>query len=110
MKRFGAIATWIAILIGFSSTVTGQVMTNKGQIITISDGARITVTGDAINEGVLRNDGSFSVSGNWTNSNSYLSDAGTFILNGSSVQQVNHGGQTFYILELAGGGRKVFTS
>lgn len=110
MKRFRAIAVCIIALFGLNTQLSGQVLTNKGQTITITNGARMTLVGDAVNEGTLRNEGTLSVSGDWTNSSSYLSDAGTFILNSSSVQQVNHGGDTFYILELDGGGRKVFTS
>ena len=112
MKRFsrhillGIISFWLII-----DQINAQVLfTNDGQTITITSGAVMTVDGEALNNGVLRNNGTFSVSGNWTNNNSYIADAGIFILNSNAVQQVDHGGQTFYILQLEGGGRKVFNS
>ena len=112
MKRFsrhivlGIISCWLIV----NQADAQAFFTNDGQTITITSGAVMTVDGEALNKGILRNDGTFSVSGDWTNSNSYIADAGIFILNSNAVQQVDHGGQTFYILQLEGGGRKVFNS
>jgi len=49
---------------------------NKGKIITISDGSVMTIAGDVVNEGAIRNAGTIYLSGNWTNINSYLSQNG----------------------------------
>jgi len=70
----------------------------------------MAIQGDATNQGAIRNEGTLLVSGDWTNINSYLSQNGRFVLNGVSVQRVDNNGQTFYELELSGGGRKIFDS
>ncbi|MEL7145184.1 MAG: T9SS type A sorting domain-containing protein [Bacteroidota bacterium] len=85
-------------------------LVNKGKIITVVDGSVMTIQGDAVNEGAIRNAGTIYLSGNWTNINSYLSQNGKFVFNGTTIQQIDHNGQTFYQLELDGGGTKVFDS
>lgn len=112
MKRFSRhIVPGIVFCLMAINQITAQtIFTNDGQTITITSGAQMTIQGEALNNGVLRNDGTLSVSGDWTNGNSYISDAGIFILNSDAVQQVDHGGQVFYVLQLEGGGRKIFTS
>ena len=92
-----------------TQSVTAQFF-NRGKIITISDGSVIAIQGDVINQGAIRNDGRLLVSGDWINFNSYLSQTGRLVLNGVTVQEVDNNGQTFYELELDGGGRKIFTS
>ena len=99
----------ILVLILSIGTANAQFV-NKGKIITISDGSVVTIKADASNEGAIRNAGTVYLSGDWTNLNSYLSQNGKFVLNGTSVQTIDHNESTFYILELDGGGRKVFTS
>lgn len=97
---------FLTLLVG----TTNAQFVNKGKIITISDGSVMTIQADAVNEGAIRNGGTIYLSGDWTNINSYLSQNGKFVLNGTSVQTIDHNGQTFYILELDGGGTKIFSS
>lgn len=93
------------------SLVTGQsFFTNQGEVISIVPGTKLTIIGSAVNSGTIRNEGVISVSRDWTNLNSYLSQNGKFVLNGITVQTIDHNNQTFYSLELSGGGRKVFVS
>ncbi|MGB3468599.1 MAG: hypothetical protein WBA74_25165, partial [Cyclobacteriaceae bacterium] len=108
MRDFRRIIS-ILVFTVLAGTASAQFV-NKGKIISISDGSVVTVQADMINEGAIRNAGVIYLSGNWTNINSYLTQNGKFVLNGTSVQQINHNGQTFYELELAGGGRKIFNS
>ncbi|MGB3466289.1 MAG: T9SS type A sorting domain-containing protein [Cyclobacteriaceae bacterium] len=111
MKRY-IIYSIVLIFCCFStSRIAAQVLfTNDGQTISITNGAQLTIEGDAVNNGILTNEGTITLSGDWTNAASYLSDAGVFILNSSDIQLVDHGSGTFFILELAGGGRKIFDS
>ncbi len=101
---------WLIVVIGFCPHSSIAQFINRGKIISITDGSVVAIQGDVINQGAIRNEGTLLVSGDWTNINSYLSQNGRFVLNGVTVQQVDNNGQTFYTLELAGGGRKVFNS
>ena len=108
MSRLQTSILFIGLLC-FCSVANAQLV-NKGKIITVSDGSIVTIQGDAINEGAIRNAGTIYLSGDWTNINSYLSQNGKFVFNGATIQQIDNNGQTFYTLELDGGGTKVFDS
>lgn len=108
MRSFRIHITILVLILSIG--IANAQFVNKGKIITISDGSVMTIQADALNEGAIRNAGTIYLSGNWTNINSYLSQNGKFVLNGTTVQTIDHNEGTFYILELDGGGRKVFTT
>lgn len=93
-----------------SLSVNAQFFTNNGQIIGVTPDTRVTIQGDAENLGAIFNDGTISVSGDWTNLNVYLGTDGKFILDGTSVQVVRHNNQSFYVLVIDGGGEKIIES
>jgi len=94
----------------FNALAQTPFFTNDGQVISITSGTRVTITGPASNNGTILNEGTLSVSGDWRNIQTYLSQNGKFVLNGVTAQIIDHNGQNFYTLELASGGIKTFVS
>ena len=83
-----------------------QFLHNYGeQIISIQKDAIITVNGDVLNEGVILNNGNFSVSSHWDNNGIY-NGKGTIILDGEEVQEFDNDSQNVYKLTIDGGGEK----
>lgn len=83
-----------------------QFLHNYGeQIISIQKDAVISVHGDVLNEGVILNNGNFSVSSHWDNNNVY-NGKGAVILNGEEVQDFDNNSQDVYKLIIDGGGEK----
>ncbi len=105
MKRYLILSM---LLISFGAEA--QFFTNNGQVITVTPDTRVTIKGDAENLGAIFNNGTMSVSGDWTNLNVYLGTDGKFILDGTSMQIIRHNNQSFYVLVIDGGGEKVFQS
>lgn len=85
-----------------------QVITNAGQDLFIGPGTEFTVVGAMINEGVLENQGTVYLSGNWDNGSNYKGD-GALYLTGQN-QTVNHNGGIVGELVIDGGSEKTFTS
>jgi len=95
------------ILIILSTSVTYSQFSVSGADVSVSEGAILSVTGDAINSGKIENSGLFAVSGNWDNTQTYITSGGEFLLNGTSDQQVLNNGQDFGILTVNGSGAKI---
>src|SRR5690606_14209239 len=85
-----------------------QMITNAGQNLFIGPGTEFTVVGAMINDGVLENQGTFYLSGDWENRRSYKGD-GALYLTGQN-QTVNHNGGIVGELVIDGGSEKTFTS
>jgi hypothetical protein len=103
----GQIACIMAV--GLSvGTVQAQLLTNAGQVITISANTTVVIEGGIQNNGNLINNGTLDVSGDWNNTQSYNEGTGTVILSGTQKQQIQHNNQAFSGLHIVGGGEKVF--
>nr|WKN36510.1 gliding motility-associated C-terminal domain-containing protein [Tunicatimonas sp. TK19036] len=61
------------------------------------------------NQGILTNQGTISVPGDWSNTRSYAGD-GKVVLVGADDQLIQHQNQTFGTLVVEGGGRKILES
>ncbi|MDQ3393270.1 MAG: gliding motility-associated C-terminal domain-containing protein [Bacteroidota bacterium] len=97
-------------LMHFFANAKGQSIINKSQLITIAPNTHVTVSGNFINEGIVINQGSISVSGDWQNLKEYDHSIGTMIFNGEKDQVIDHNDQVFYDLEINGLGKKILKS
>ena len=100
-----------AILVGlvFVSGVCAQKVYNGGTTIAVTTGA-VLKADTIINDGNIVNNGRIVVSGVWQNNADYDPGMGTMVLSGSQPQVVNHNDKSFTMLEISGGGEKVFAA
>lgn len=101
--------TYIYIILAFQFAwmpASSQFLHNYGaQIISVQKDALIAVNGDVLNEGMIINNGNFSVTSHWTNDGIY-NGRGTIILNGEEEQEFDNNSQDVYKLTIDGGGEK----
>ncbi|MEM6522468.1 MAG: gliding motility-associated C-terminal domain-containing protein [Bacteroidota bacterium] len=97
----------ILLLIG-SLTANAQLV-NNGEVISVLDGAVITVNGNINNNafGEIVNGGLFIVSGNWNNVSTYRASDGTVRFASDTRQTITHNGNAFFNIQFAGDGEKV---
>ena len=95
------------ILIGTLCTIKAQTLLNQSELIYVKN-TDFCVKGDFQNQGKIINQGTVSVSGNWTNGNKYFASTGKFVLNGDVTQVVRHNKDSFHILVLTGTGEKIW--
>ncbi len=101
----------LLICIGISLPVKSQTLFNLGGTeIFISQGEIVSITGDVENGGDIINAGTILMAGNWINAGTYNSIQGSFTLNGTSEQRIDHDGQTFFSLTINGPGEKILDS
>jgi hypothetical protein len=94
-------------------SASAQVLTNQG-LLHLSEGTVFTINGSVQNSGMLTNNGTFHLSGDWTNRSSYQG-RGTFVLNGSQLQVIDHSPQENVFQSMGsvivtGGGEKIWRS
>jgi hypothetical protein len=107
-------AFYSSFLIGFLQIIpvsNAQILTNKGETITVSSNAILTVKGSVQNTvngsqfPVIQNNGTLQLSGDWLNAaTTQYSGTGIFELSGSGAQQFS--GTNFYVLNISGAGIK----
>ncbi|MDN5214068.1 gliding motility-associated C-terminal domain-containing protein [Fulvivirgaceae bacterium BMA12] len=101
----------LLICIGISLPVKSQTLFNLGGTeIFISQGETVSITGDVENSGDIINAGTILMAGNWINAGTYNSIQGSFTLNSTSEQHVDHNGQAFFSLTINGPGEKILDS
>lgn len=89
----------------------GQTLFNaSGEQLWIGSEAMVTVNGSLLNQGILSNNGSIAVSGDWLNEGTYNPGKGEVVLSGGQRQDIAHGGQDIAVLRLAGAGEKVLNT
>lgn len=93
----------------FSGNAFSQTLVNKGQTITISLNAKISVAGTLANEGIINNQGILLIHGDWLNNNKY-NGRGTVVFNSDQPQIIDHNNNEFYNLVIDGKGEKRLTS
>jgi len=98
----------IFLILIISHISMAQGLINQGAVISINNGAILSIQGDATNNGTIINNGNFLVSGFWVNNQTYEPGTGDFTLNSSGDQIVNHNAQSFTRLVINGGGNKFF--
>lgn len=97
------------IALFFLIRIAGAQTIIDGATVSISPDAVLAVDGSLFNQGEIHNQGgALAVSGDWENQQTYITETGTFILNGSTLQYVSHNNQDFDTLLITGGGEKVF--
>lgn len=70
-----------------------QTYVKEGKLY-VHTNSKINISGDVLNQGVITNQGTISVSGHWNNVASYVSSGGTIALTGSETQVFFHNDQT----------------
>lgn len=95
-------------LIIASHTVTAQVLTNEGAVISIKD-KTVVQAGDVENHsGAIQNNGTLNLTGNWKNNASFSDTTGVITFNGSRFQRIfKTGGESFYNFEINSTGDSV---
>ncbi|WKN42502.1 gliding motility-associated C-terminal domain-containing protein [Tunicatimonas pelagia] len=83
-----------------------SIYVSSNQLLTLTDDAVLYTSSAVINEGVIFNEGTIQLDGNWSNQQSY-SGNGWLRLTGSSDQTVQHNNQVVGSLEANGGGAKI---
>ncbi len=110
----GVISSLILLLaVAGSHGLRAQVLYARDARITIASNTTLSVRGDVENEGTIANNGHLKVSGPWVNSGLYEPANGEITFNSSSAtipQIIHHNGQTFNIITIAGGTKKVLLS
>jgi len=96
----------IILLMVSINQLFAQALVNDGAILSVSNSAILSITGDAVNKGSILNKGKIYFSGNWNNQNTYQADTGTIVLNGSAIQNIFSKNQPVYRLEVNGSGEK----
>ncbi len=94
------------IFLGSSYFLLAQTIYVSGnQVLSLTNNAVLYTPSSVVNEGMLLNDGSVQLNGDWDNQQSYTGD-GWLRLTGSSDQTVQHNSQVLGSLEISGGGSK----
>ena len=87
-----------------------QGIVNNGSVISVMPNSRVTVSDNFVNNGIVTNHGTISVSGNWQNNGTYIPGNGSLLFDSNLEQTIDHSGQSMASLMLQGGGEKLFIS
>jgi len=98
------------ILLFTSVAAWAQLPVINKSTITITDAAVVSVSGSFRNEGTLINNGTLTVSGEWSNPGTYDAGRGLVSFTSSQTQIINHNAQSFQRLTISGGGKKIFNA
>ncbi|GIL24209.1 MAG: hypothetical protein BroJett042_27220 [Bacteroidota bacterium] len=100
----------IILQVFFTCNVFAQdVLITPGTTVTISAGTPLAITNALTNNGVLVNNGSILIGGQWVNNGTYTPGTGAITFNSTApVQVINHNAQAFNSLTISGGGVKQF--
>ena len=88
-------------------SVFAQSITNQTNLF-IPQGLELHLDGDFVNEGFIQNNGSFFITGSWTNTNVYQG-IGSLTLNGGQDQSVFNNKNAVYDFRIDGTGMKYIT-
>ena len=103
MRVSAILAILLTCTAGFSQSVY-----NNGSVISISGSTIFSVGESLTNNGQVINNGDLIITGTWINNGNYDEGSGQITLNSPGTQIVNHNDQSFNILNITGGGQKLF--
>lgn len=93
--------TLLFIPLSFSS-IFGQFIYIRNTSLVIAGNTEMSFDCSLINNGIIDNNGTMYISGNWENNAEYTKSGGKVVLNGHGTQRVNHNLQSFHTLEIDG--------
>jgi len=96
MRLFFTIQYYFLVLTGFSQAL----FTNESSLIT-NTGVVLSIEGSAMNSGILVNEGTMRLNGDWANNGDYRSVSGTFDLIGNDLN-MDAGPSSYYHIGIDG--------
>ncbi len=80
----------------------GQYTIGSNTPLVITGNTEMSFDCSLINNGIIDNNGTMYVSGNWENNAEYTTSEGRLVLNGTGTQRIDHNHQNFHTLEIDG--------